>query len=368
MLLTTALRSALFIGSLAAISACRPGLPDLDDLNAWSGTHVTYHASPSLQPCGGTPGYVDAFAPFVAGELGISAPTGLRYLWLTPEDLAETECDYACQFSKYAIAPAPMILHEVVHAVTRSAGMNRWPFFSEGIAVAYDFWSGDGMGHRYLLPVEAGDPLPDPRPMMIESSDGVHYGIAGAFVAFLLARHGPERFVNFTRQLRSPRNLDRLRARFRDTYARELDDEVELFMHGASCDDHAFPVLPYDCTMPDVPWKTPDVWSFTSVMDCADEHVVGGVSPDETWHSIRSVTLDLPVSGRYLLSAVGDIDVQVQLGACFGCPWEERWALIKTGEAIEIPLDAGPYYLRIRALSNETPQVDVHLFAPDGPL
>lgn len=358
------------VGGLALLAACSPGLPDLDGLSSWDGAHVSYYASPSLEPCKGTPTYVDAFVPFVAGELGIPTPTGLQYVWLDSTDLAQTDCvNHSCQISDFAVSPDPGHLHEVVHAVTWDNSMNQWPFFTEGIAVAYDPWNGDEMGPRYLIPVVPGEPLPDPRPMMLlPSADSIPYGVPGSFVAFLLSRHGPERFVDFTRHLTLPRTLDNLQEMFRRAYGSELDAEVDLFMYGPPCDDDAFPVRVYDCAMPNVPWADAAQWSYSDVMDCHEGDILGGIGLDAAWHSIRSVTLDVPTSGRYVLSAVSDNDVDVQIGACFGCPWEPRSFLVQAGEAVDVDLDAGPYYVRIRAMSDESPTVDVWLFPDDGAL
>ncbi len=367
---TTTFRRVTLAVALSSAGACKSGLPDLDGLQAWDGNYVTYHASPSLTPCAGTPGYVDGFVPFVASELGIDAPTDLRYVWLDDQALAKTSCvDSGCQIENYAIAPQPAWLHELVHAVTSPAAMNSWPFFTEGIATAYDPWGGDGMAQRYAIPLQLGEPLPDPRPMMVQASPhDVHYGIAGSFVAFLLARHGPDRYVDFVQRLPQLQSLDKLRSLFSEIYGRDLDDEAELFMVGAPCEADPFPVLPYDCTMPEVPWADGDAWSYSTSSDCEAEDVMGGFSPDQSWWSIHSVTLDVPRTGRYLFSAQSDGDVQIQIGACFGCPWEKRWFLIDTGEAREVELDPGSYYVRIRRSSKEAPPLDVYLFGPDGPI
>lgn len=49
------------------------------ELDVWTGTHINYLSSPSLSVCQGTHQYVDDFVPFLSGELGLEAPSGLEY-------------------------------------------------------------------------------------------------------------------------------------------------------------------------------------------------------------------------------------------------------------------------------------------------
>lgn len=155
---------------------------------------------------------------------------------------------------------------------------------------------------------------------------------------FLLSRHGAEPFVAMTRRLGSVRTMSRLRKVFREEYGRELDAEVDLFMSGASCDPQAFPVRVYDCTMPEVAWSDPTYWSYTETMDCAKGPLLGGISPEHAWPSIRSVTLNVPVGGLHQLAIGSDGEVDVELGACFGCPWEPRQFTAEVGKSTVMDL------------------------------
>jgi len=81
------------------------------------------------------------------------------------------------------------------------------------------------------------------------------YPVAGSFVSFLLARHGPAKFLAFISRLDSSRDLDVIKQIFADIYGFDLDAESELFMtDNAPCTDaQSHPPL-YDCTAARVPW------------------------------------------------------------------------------------------------------------------
>lgn len=351
------------LAGLAFLAGCPADGDLLDELTAHKGTYVTYYQSPSLQTCAGTYDYVDNFVPFVAGELGLDAPRELKYLWLDEDDFSRSGCPLNvgdCTLAERAISQAPGLLHELVHAVTGHHSMNRWPFFTEGLAVAYDPWFGDGLGPRYVVPAP-GNVLIDPRPMMELPASDILYGTAGSFVSFLLSRHGPALLVKLLQRLDEPRSLDHLRQVFSDVYGSDLDAEVELFLGGTDCPDDPFPTLVYDCTMPEVAWESATRWRYSELMDCAGDAILGGIGPDQTWPSIRAITLDVPATGSYQMSVSSDGAVSVQIGACFGCPWEPRYFQLDPGDRMTVDLDAGPYYVRMRAMSDESPRIDLEL-------
>ena len=159
--------------------------------------------------------------------------------------------------------------------------------------------------------------------------------------------------------------MENLEATFQRVYGSDLATEVDLFKHGAPCTEDMFPVVPYDCAMPDVAWIDDRAWSYTNVMDCRHGDVVGGVDA-EVWRSSRSVTMDIPKSGAYQLSLESDGDVTVQLGACFGCPWEPRYHVLEPDDTFTVDLDAGPHYVRMLAQSDASPTLA--LFVQPNPL
>lgn len=344
---------------LLATSACESE-PKKLDLVRWEGEFVDYKSSRSLRACRGTHAYVDGFVPFVAAELGVAVPGRQHYLWLTEDDLAETPCDtskYGCADVGRAFALEPWYLHELVHSVALGSGQKNQPFFTEGLAAALDPWDGDGMGPRYVGSTDP-DRLPDPRPYLTVPTEYVHYPLAGSFVLFLLARHGSVKFMAMVRRLGLSRDMKVIRDVFQDVYQTGLDEEAELFMTGAPCTDQTYPVGLYDCAMPEIAWNDTH-WSFHGVMDCEREDVAGGVGPDFVWSSLRSVTLEVPAAGSYLVSAQSEGDVAIQMGPCFTCPWDPRDFRILSGESRSVELDAGTYYMRVRARSDEAPELDV---------
>jgi hypothetical protein len=339
----------------------------LDDLDAWHGEYVTYHANPSNEVCAGNAAFVDGFVPFVAGELGIEAPQGIHYMWIDGDQTAEFGCSAGCQAGDFALAREPQLAHELVHVVTDHHGMNDWPFFTEGVAVAYDWWSpGAFVGvPRWLFSPVPG-PLLDPTPNMLLDAEELHYGEAGAFVMLLLARHGPEKFVEFSQRLGEPRTRDHLESTFRAVYGSDLQMEVDLFMRGPPCTEDMFPVVPFDCAMPEVDWYDDRQWIYSDVMDCRQGDVVGGIADSRGFPSTRSVTLEVPSTKPYQLALASDGDVRVEIGACFGCPWELRAHVLEPGDAYTVDLDAGRYYVRMGARSDESPTVAV--FVKGAPL
>lgn len=339
--------------------ACGPDL----DLVERPGEYVDYLHSRSLRVCGGTHAYVDGFVPFVAAELGLEVPGRQAYYWLDAEDYEKSLCDQnrvGCAGEGHGVALDPSYLHELVHGVALSSGLPYQPFFGEGLAVAFDPWNGANLGPRYVVSLTP-DRLPDPRPLMTRANEEIHYYTAGSFVLFLLARHGAERFVAMTRELGEARDMAVIRRVFRAVYDAELDDEAELFSSGAACTDQTFAVGLYDCTMPEVGWGD-GRWSFQGVMDCDREDVVGGLGPGETrWASLRSVTLEVPSAGTYRFEARGRGEFAAQMGPCFGCPWDLRDVGISVGDARSVELEAGTYFMRIRAESEASPEFELTL-------
>jgi len=353
-------RALLLVVTVVTGAACHA------DLDEWNGEHLDYYSSPSLVACTGTHEYVDRFVPFVAGELGVSAPTDLEYQWLDAEYFIRKYSGKHRGFARRrrAYSLDPFLLHEVVHTIGSSHGLNRWPFFTEGLASAYDPWLGTGFGPRWVHTPIPEDPLPDPRSEMTWDAEDIFYGTAGSFVAFLLNRHGPAKFVAFVQDLPTSRNMDKLRERFRDVYGIELDDEAELFMVGAPCEEGSTPIRVYDCAMPEIPMQE-DAWFYEKTMDCEDEDVVGGTGSEKVWRSVHGVTMTLPTDGQYALHlTTEDEDTFVQIGACFGCPWEPRYAAVGAGNTALVDLDAGPYYVRILSESDRAADVQV-LLAPE---
>ncbi len=349
----TTLTRVLAVALSAPLAGCGA------ELDVWAGAHVEYLSSPSLMACQGTHTYVDNFVPFLSNELGIARPARLQYQWLDQDDFDDAPCRdtvSGCARRSTAYAKKPALLHEVVHTLTSSAGMNGHLFFTEGLAVAYDPWLGDGLGPRYTIAVRPEDPLPDPRFEIGASTDDLDYALAGSFVSFLLSRHGPQKFVSLSQQLGESSDLTAIGASFKNIYGLEFDAEVELFRSGSLCSDSSFAVRVYDCAAPEVAWND-DVWTIAAGMACSDDAVVGENGADSATPRIRSMTLQVPATGQYTLSVEGSEGTAVQAGPCFGCAWTSGEVGIAASGTITAELSAGLYYLRIRVETDGSPMV-----------
>jgi hypothetical protein len=149
---------------------------------------------------------------------------------------------------------------------------------------------------------------------------------------------------------------------FSATYGVELDAEAELFMTGAPCTEDSYGPGVYDCTTPEIPWD--EGWSFKGEMSCSSDTVAGGVGPEGDWNSIRSVTLEVPETGRYYLQVESDGHLGVLLGPCGSCPWDQRDLFLYAPDLQRVELEAGIHFLRIQARSSSTTSFTVTLFPP----
>lgn len=344
--------------------ACSPEI----ELEIRQGEFVRYESTSSLQVCEGTYKRIDNFVPFVAGQLQLEVDRVQTYRWLDADDFEESDCPEwsdGCARGRLAASLQPFLPHELVHTVLTTAGYPYQPFFSEGIAEALDPWSGDGLGAIYLVPFVGMDGLGDPRPAMTGDVQDFPYVVARSFVMFLLARHGSANFLEFTQGLGSSRNINVIEREFKAAYGVELDVEAELFMSGAPYAEQSFGPAVYDCTSPDVPWVGAQ-WSLSGVMDCASEDVAGGFGPEEAWPSIRSVTLEVPTSGRYDFRVNSDGEFDVQIGPCSRYPWQQGGAAVYDSEPVNVELTAGTHFVRMRAMSDESPSFDIVL-SPEVP-
>ncbi|MBZ5708908.1 hypothetical protein [Nannocystis pusilla] len=336
-----------------------------DGLSHWDGEYVDYYASSAIEVCGGTPAHVDGFAPFVAAELGLPAPELLAYSWLRDGGLDEGdfvgahcgEGEIGCQEGRRAMGNSPLQLSQIVHAIAELHGVDAQPFLSIGLTRAYDWFGGTVVPSRWVYrlgEIVGSDELRDPLEELTRTEDALHFPTAGSFVMFLLSRHGPAPFLEWSRGVGSSRDLERLRDGFRAAYGVELDAEAKAYQAGPVCQADAFPIRAYDCVMPEIPWASGDRWSHTQSLDCASAEVIGGFDPEVAWPSLRSVTIEIPESRTYTMTVTGEGTVAAQLGACFGCPWDGRELTIEENGSHTVELAAGTYYLRMKGIA-ETP-------------
>ncbi len=325
-------RPALACLAAAAHLACACALPPTDEVH---GEHLDYAWEPALTPCAGTIPSMDAFIPFAAAELGLRPEDLPRvtYTWLSEDAYyAQSPDDDFVHTGNFRLAhaygAAPAILHELAHAIDDGARSGR-RFFIEGLAEA-------------LTPSLRGGPryhVADPRPFltatMADDLDAIAglYGTGGAFVAYLLAVHGPAPFLDLHRRLGPASTESRIRRVFADVYGNDLDAEVELFL-GDACPAGATAVpQPYACAAPTLPWRTPTEFFDTRAIACDDPVTVGGHG-DAYASATVAVTLDVPEDGAYELRALGDRDTRAILASCGPCPWLAHDTAIEPTPAI----------------------------------
>jgi hypothetical protein len=329
------------------------------------GEYVTYHLDESLRLCGGTLSHLDEFVGWTAASLGLEIKDTIHYHWLDSEDFLRTPCldsGAGCFHAGRVYSKKPALPHELVHAVTEQNGMNHARFFVEGIAVALDPLDGGATGPRYRSIPAPGEPLDDPRAAMTaDSTDEVDYELAGAFVSYLLLRHGPEKFVAMARQFGPDMDYQAIAAVFADAYGLELDDEVDGFVANGPCDEAWTGVQLHACTGEEVPWG--DVsWQWEVSMDCEDPGVVGGSGLQWDYRSYRFATLEIPASGEYeIFTASSSEETKVTLGRCFGCPWQPRDVVLEYSDRRFVELSAGKHFVRITGDPNEGADVFVAL-------
>lgn len=353
---------AFFLIPLSSIGICASCNPN----EGSNGELVDYHISDSLGACADTPKLVDGFALALADHLGLDLKGKVDYYWMDGAEYATTSCDpgtVGCQIGDQVYARNPNLLHEVVHAITEQGGMNNLPFFTEGLAVAYDPWYGRGSGPRFRFKPLPGDVESDPRKSITRPASEISYDLAGSFVSFLLLRHGPEKFVALTRGLTADVDYLVISRAFEDIYKTELDYEVEVFMANNYCNEEFTELLVYDCLGPEVDWEASG-WAWQTSMECTAEGVAGGIAdPEMASITQRSVSLKVPAPGEYELAvrSSGTGAVTTTIGRCFGCPWHPNDIVTEGSDTSSVTLAAGLYFVRLTASSPEMAQVEIKL-------
>lgn len=328
-------------GVIAYILAATACIPDLTTIE---GRHIIYEHPPTRTPCSGTTKSLNDFVDFLAGALEIRVSSSFRYSWLdsATSELVGAYCPVSdCVIGRHAVDYYPALKHEVVHLVMKDVAENSLPFLEEGIAGAYDPLV-DGRGSPYPDPARLGDP----RATLAASSPlDVDYATAAGFVAFLLTRHGAEKFAELYFRLRVQSSTSAIRGAFQDVYGVDLDHEADMYMSGAACRPDYHEVRAFECEGPVQLWSGA-LWTQRSALDCADDDVVGGVG-DSQWRSHRSITLDVPAEGAYTIAFTGEDGLEMRLGRCFGCVWDRDDVFLGPGGAQVKQLNPGRHFVRV---------------------
>jgi len=174
---------------LALVCGC--SLPGVD----LEGQYVRVAADPGLEPCGGTLAHMDAFVARVAEEFGVAPPTGndrIKFYWLEESRVkrkCRREVEGCALGSKKVYSKKAPLNHELVHSLAARWGRHP-PFFQEGLAVAFEgLGKGVALELEYLVWEDVSSVEVEADMLSAESLD-VDYATAGAFIHFLVERHG----------------------------------------------------------------------------------------------------------------------------------------------------------------------------------
>lgn len=338
---------------LAAVSC----VSDPPRLKIWEGEYINYITSENLVVCGGTKKYLDRFVPFLSEELQVQTPNeSILFRYLNEMDyagLASCESPYGCTGGNLADSSRSVQLHEMTHAIANEVyGNNERPFFREGLAETYGVVD-DGLPRFPFF-------LDDPRPTMVASmSSEVDYQAAGGFVAFILARFGPDRFGDFYREGQGMLTAADIDAEFFRVYGKSLDSEVEIYLERGGCEDVIFDIRPYDCISPEVYWVD-GRWFHKARLACGEDDVIGAEEQSQ-WPNSSSVTLNVLNGDNFTLRTSGDPGTSVRFGKCFGCLWEDDDVYVNAGDSVKVDLDAGVYFMRYEGPSGSAPLVAAEL-------
>jgi len=339
--------------------ACEPK-PDGDLLIA-EGEHIDIYYEEAFDLCEGTIAASDRGIEFVAAQLGLDTADfeHLRYMWLSRARLDEkrtssTENAAGWASGRTSYGGYAFFSHEITHSIAFERDDNSLPFLREGLATAFDEpINGDGDNDGRLAPPG------DPRPEFMSRNDEFSYDVAAGFVAYLLSRHGQERFWELYESVHSGSTESRLRRRFAAIYGLDLDAAVDDYLLG-ECPEDALPIpLPRSCGAEELPWRTDGTWIYSKVVDCEDEEVAGGINttdPTETLFE-ATVTVEVPQAGLYSFEHIRTGGFAI-LYRCGGCPWLNQYYFPG-----EVRLAAGRHSLRLQSWQ---PQVNTVSLARIG--
>lgn len=317
----------------------------------WVGAHVELAADPGLVPCGDVVGHMDAYIEQVAAELQVAAPTGddrIGFYWLGWEGFAErTICinDSACSLQGDVFAVGVPVDHELVHALVRERGLPT-PLLLEGLAVAYEV----------ALPSDPRDAQPI-KDVLAEVSTmeafgarenawlpARYYPLAGAFVAFLIERHGVEKVM---RLYAASRLLDGI-GRISRLFERELGEPLVVAAAAfeasvGDCPLRAFRLKRFECAAPELAWDGVHLRAFETI-GCEQ----GAVGPFGGADAVVFRTVDVPEDGVFEVAVVGDAEAgaagrwnRAIVARCGGCEGYSEVTVAEQDGAVRTRMTAG---------------------------
>ncbi len=322
-------RAAVGISLLASAIACGVVLPPIQ----WRGAALEYGASPESVVCAGTHEYLDRYVEQLAGELALELPERVRYYWIDAADVDRRcgEGHTGCASGFESVGNEPINHHELVHNVLHALDDHdaHW-FFEEGLAELMD--------PTYFLRNRTHQ-VNDPRDWIAKQQHDhlLGYDTAGEFAAFLVHRRGFALFERLLVEGDPCDGVEEVREVFREVYGEEFDAVASSFVNERVCVADGYPVVPYFCTAPAIPWVG-DQWRLSKSMSCEDDEVLGGSG--DRW---AVVTIEVPEPGVYSVTSDGAVTT---IGSCSGCPWGAPTAVAK-GYTVETELSAGKYFVHV---------------------
>lgn len=311
--------------------------------------HIRLFVAPGAVPCDrkvqDALQYLESAAVATADFLGVELDGQIDYHWMPdwPGDSPCPDSSLGCQGEGVAWGKFPLA-HEIVHAVEfRHFGYNAVSFFAEGLAVAI-----------------GNEPYPDAIPVSVDFDVELaqsqiatgDYQPAGEFASYLLAAHGPAKYLAFVQRIESGTSVANVRAAFNAVYGTSLE---------AMNDE-----------------RVASGWSFGSTLGVAS----CAAFPVLDWNNgiHRSVTfgceeapfdamVDVPETGEYRLDLATPADGNLELRNCtFGYGADAPYAgygignYLRPHETALSHLRKGRYWLYAYEVAGETASLDL---APD---
>jgi len=323
----------------------------------YEGLHVVLGADPELEPCAGTISHMDEFIVRLSDKFGLKLPLAedrIRFRWVRQSDFASIGCpsgSLGCTSGSHVDAWQAPLNHELVHAVASSVGRPR-AFFAEGLAHAYEGLSRDDIG--------VGASASQIIPSITLNSSNIDRLTAGAFVAFLVERHGAARFLHLYEEMPRVASVARIERLFLEIFSVTLAESITEFEAGhEGCRHDEYDAKLIECAAPEIEWDAGRIALFRS-LDCEQQDAIGPYDGSylQIFHS-----LVVPSDGEYEVNVIGDIPddgslipPRVDLNPCGSCI-AGLGTSIHPGERARIPLTAGRYALRLRGPATVTTSI-----------
>lgn len=324
----------------------------------WIGEHVQLAADQGLEPCGDVVGHMDAYIKKIAAELNVPAPVGddrIIYYWLHETDFAQrTICinEDACSLRGDVYAVALPLDHELVHALVRGHGTPP-PFFLEGLAVAYEV----------ALPADPRETYPIDALLagtsVIEAIEAresgwlppSRYPLAGAFMAFLIKRHGVPAVMRLYDRLRLLDGLGRISRVFEAEFGETLVAASGVFEEEvAGCTLRGARLKTFECAAPEIGWDQRSLAMWQAI-GCEEDGAIGPFAGEDV---LVLRTLEVEKDGVFEVSLVGDsVDGsegrwnRAILARCGGCEGYVELTISEADGVVRAALKAGTYAVQL---------------------